>query len=362
MNIALLITGLSRAGAERQVCDLADQYVGMGHRVLLISLSGETVQRPVSVQVRIECMDMQRSVVSFLAAYFKLHKALRQFKPDVVHSHLIHANLMARLLRLSTAFPKLICTAHNTRIGGRFSTLAYRLTDHLADMSTNVSAEAVQAFITAGAARPGRMIAMHNGINTDEFKGVRGRASDVRRELGISENIPLLLAVGRLTEQKDYPNLFRAIVEVLHTHPSAILIIAGTGALKARLKSDIQELGIEDNVTFLGLREDVAALMNAANVMVLSSAWEGFGLVVAEAMACECLVVATDSGGVKEVLGDAGRLVPTQSSEALATAITEILSLETSEKDRLRVLARSRVLKHYSIRSAALRWIKLYEA
>ena len=362
MNIALFITGLQRAGAERQVCDLADQYASMGHRVLLVSLSGELVQKPASDQVQLESLDMQRSAGSFLSAYFRLRNHLRHFKPDVVHSHLIHANLFARLLRLSTGFPRLICTAHNTRVGGRFSTFAYRITDRLADLSTNVSTEAVQAFIDAGAVRPGRMITMHNGINTNEFKATQNSRLSIRRNLDLAQNTPLLLAVGRLTEQKDYPNLFRALEQVLQNHPDTKLMVAGTGTLKASLLADAQRLGIEDNVMFLGLRDDVADLMNAADVMVLSSAWEGFGLVVAEAMACECPVVATDSGGVKEVLGDSGRLVPRQDSKALATAINEILSMDASEKQHLGALARSRVLEHYSIESAAQRWITLYQA
>jgi len=362
MNIVLLITGLSRAGAERQVCDLADQYVGLGHRVLLISLTAEIIQTPTSKHVQLECLNMQRTVGSFLTIYIKLRTQIKQFKPDILHSHLIHANLLARLLRLSIVIPKLICTAHNTRIGGRFSTLAYRLTDRLANISTNVSTEAVQVFIDAGATRQGRMVTMHNGVNTDVFHAVQNSGMDVRKELRLSKHTPLLLAVGRLTEQKDYPNLFHAFEQVLQIHGSARLAIAGTGTLKLSLLDSVKKLGLEDRIIFLGSRDDVPALMNAADVLVLSSAWEGFGLVVAEAMACECLVVATDSGGVKEVLGDSGRLVPPQNSSALAAAINEVLSLDAPKKDQLHSRARARVLKHYSIKSAAQRWIKLYEA
>src|SRR5690606_23776011 len=97
---------------------------------------------------------------------------------------------------------------------------------------------------------------------------------------------------------------------------------------------------------------DVPRLMSAADVFVLSSAWEGFGLVAAEAMACERVVVATDCGGVREVVGEAGYLVPTRNSQALAAALTNAISLSIAEKSRLGRRARQRVEAHYSLDQA----------
>ncbi|WP_290434374.1 glycosyltransferase, partial [Aeromonas caviae] len=94
---------------------------------------------------------------------------------------------------------------------------------------------------------------------------------------------------------------------------------------------------------------------------VLSSAWEGFGLFVAEAMACERVVVATDCGGVKEVVGDAGFLVPPRDSQLLADALVKALSLPMAEKDKLKKLARSRVVESYSIDSVCEKWLSIYQ-
>ena len=119
-------------------------------------------------------------------------------------------------------------------------------------------------------------------------------------------------------------------------------------------------LGVADRVNFLGVRHDVPTLMAACDVFVLSSAWEGFGLVIAEAMACGRVVVATDCGGVREVVGDAGFLVPPRNAEALAKAMGRALRLSDDEHERLGVAARQRVVEHFSLEATAERYLAVY--
>jgi len=119
-------------------------------------------------------------------------------------------------------------------------------------------------------------------------------------------------------------------------------------------------LGVADRVNFLGVRHDVPTLMAACDVFVLSSAWEGFGLVVAEAMACERVVVATDCGGVREVVGEAGLLVPPRDSQALAAALDRALQLPADERENLGRAARQRVVEHFSLEATAERYLAVY--
>ena len=207
MKIALVLTGLSMAGAERQVCDLADQYVARGHEVLLVCLTASVIVQPKSAAVRLENLSVNKSLFGLVRSFYEFRQLISAFNPDVVHSHMVHANIFSRLLRLTTRIPRLICTAHNSFEGGRLRMLAYRLTDSLADLSTNVSEEAVQAFINKGAVKPGRMVAVYNGIDTRYFCFSQQARDDQRLALGISDGGLLLLAVGRLTEAKDYPSM-----------------------------------------------------------------------------------------------------------------------------------------------------------
>ena len=121
------------------------------------------------------------------------------------------------------------------------------------------------------------------------------------------------------------------------------------------------ELGVARRVHFLGIRYDIPAVIAASDVFVLSSAWEGFGLVVAEAMACERPVVATDCGGVREVVGDAGFLVPPRDSDALARSIEVALMLSQEAREKLGREARRRVVTKFSLASTAERYLALYQ-
>lgn len=360
MKITLIITCLGMGGAQRQVCDLADEYVKMGHQVLLISLNDDILVKPKSTEVEVAALKMSKTIMGFIKAYWQACWLIKQFKPDVVHSHMVHANLFARLLRLCSRMQKLICTAHSSNEGGRARMLAYRLTDSLCDLSTNVSQEAVDIMVKRGAVTVKRIIAMHNGIDTARFVFNEQSRVRMRAELGLT-NAPLLLAVGRLTEAKDYPNLLAAFSQLPEPYKDVQLAIIGVGEEQAKLNLMVSELGLTARVHFLGLRHDVHEWMSAADVFVLSSTWEGFGLVVAEAMACERVVVATDCGGVKEVLGECGLLVPPRNSERLAGAMTYALTLNVSDSRQLGIKAKMHIQEKYSLFAIAKEWLELYQ-
>jgi glycosyltransferase involved in cell wall biosynthesis len=362
MKITLIVTGLHLGGAERQVCDLADHFAQSGNQVLLISLTGETAIMPNDAEVRVEQLHMQKTTIGFVKGYWRATGLIHDFCPDVVHSHMIHANLFARLLRLSVNIPRLISTAHSTNEGGKFRMLAYRLTDRLTDLSTNVSEDAVMAFIAQGACKTGRMIAMYNGIDTKRFRFDAAVRNVKRDELKLDEGAQLILSVGRLEVVKDYGNLLRAFSILAKYLINVHLAIIGTGKLQNELLTLARQLDIAERVHFLGLQHDVEAWMSAADLFVLSSMWEGFGLVVAEAMACERAVVATDCGGVKEVVGEYGTLVEPMNSEALSLAITKALSKSPSERSGDRKLAREWIEKKYALPVIAKKWISIYQS
>lgn len=360
-KIVFIITGLGMGGAERQVCDLADKFVEKGHQVLLISMTDETVNIPQSTKVNVVALNMTKTRSGFMRTYQKARRLVKDFKPDVVHSHMVHANLFARLLRLTVPIAKLICTAHSSNEGGRLRMLAYRLTDRLCDISTNVSQEAVDISVKRGMASASRIIAMHNGIDTKRFNFNMASRHKLRHELGLADATPLILAVGRLTAAKDYPNLLIAYKQLAEAGSPAQLAIIGTGDEQAKLTAMIADLDLSERVHFLGLRRDVHQWMSAADIFVLSSAWEGFGLVVAEAMACERIVVATDCGGVKEVVGEAGILVPAQNSSALARGLQKALALTPDIASAQGQFARQQIVDCYSLESQAERWLTLYQ-
>lgn len=359
MKILLLITGLGLGGAEKVVTSLADQLVEVGHQVKIAYLRGEITVRPQHADI--ELLDLGlTSLSNFAQSRQRFIKLMQQFQPDIVHAHMFHAILFARLLRQQAKIPYLISTAHSKAIGGKARQWLYRLTDAKSDLNTNVSEEATAFFIEQKAFGKQHSTTVTNGIDTQKFQYAAQTRQQLRQQFALSADTPVLMAVGRLMEAKDYPNLIQAFQQLQTTTPSAQLFIVGEGVLRKALEQQVQQLGLQQQIHFLGARSDVPALLSMADVFVLSSAWEGFGLVVAEAMSCERVVIATDCGGVSEVLGQPEWLVPPQNAEMLSKKMLKAVQLSTHEKAQLGQHNRQRVIEQYSMQHMLEHWLALY--
>ena len=354
MKILYLITGLGLGGAEKVVIDLADQMNALGHNVKIVYLTGEVIIKPSSPDIEIIALHLN-SVKDFLPASKKYRKLAKSFCPDVVHAHMVHANIFARLNRALCPIPKLICTAHNSNEGGKARMIAYRLTNYLSDMNTNVSQEATEALIAKGAFSENNVITVHNGIDLRKFEKTHD-------SINLGKNVLNIISVGRFNDQKDYPNLINAFAILKKNNNRAIkLTIVGDGELRSEIEALIRNLELEEDVTLLGRRSDIPQLLSQADIFVLASKFEGFGLVVAEAMACECYVVATDSGGVAEVMGDTGQLIPVENSQALANALENTIILSSEDRTQNNEKARARVEQLFSLEASVKRWLELYK-
>lgn len=362
MKIFFLITGLGVGGAERQVVDLSDRMTDKGHEVYLCYITGTAKILPSKRTVQVIALNAEKNFYSLLKALFSLRSIIRKIRPDIIHSHMVHANVAARIVKLMLGFKTvLICTAHNKNEGGKLRMIAYRLSDFLADISTNVSQEAVEAFIAKRAVSPKKMIVMYNGIDTKKFIFNQNERNHLRNQYKIMEQTVILIAVGRLTQAKDYPNLLQACSMLQQRDYRLWIVGGGDENYKNYLQDMAEKLGIKDKVFFFGIRQDIPSLLSVADIFVLSSEWEGFGLVVAEAMACERVVVATDSGGVKEVLQNYGYLVPIKQPKILCQSIEKAMSLPKKETDRLTKKAREYIIKNFDLQNITERWLELYQ-
>ena len=352
MKILYVITGLGVGGAEKVVCDLADQMILKGHDVKIVYLTGSVLVKPISPRIELLPLHLN-SASNVFSASRKYKKIIRDFSPDVIHSHMIHANIFARLNHLSFKYIRLICTAHNSNEGGRVRMLAYKLTNFLSNLNTNVSQEASESLISKGAFNKNNLITVYNGIDLNKFNFFNKDKNS--NELNF-------LSVGRFNKQKDYPNLFQAISILKNTINKEVkFYIAGDGELRPQLEQLIVDLGISDCVVLLGKRSDIPNLLNKADYFVLSSRHEGLPTVVIEAMACGTFVIATDCGGSAEIMGDTGLLVPPQDSKALAEALNQAVNKTSSEIQENNLKARQRVEELFSLEKSVQNWLKLYE-
>ena len=364
MKILFLVTGMGLGGAEVQISELAKRMTSLGHEVHIAWMTGEAgIALPEGV--REHPFRINKTPWGFIKAIWSLRKLVRQIRPDVIHAHMVHANLLARVTRLTRGFAvPLICTAHNSNEGGKFRMLAYRLTDRLADLTTNVSSHAVDAFIEQGASTMGRIVTVHNGIDVERFAPNELHRQSQRDLLEASDKVVILI-VGRLEYQKNHHSLLRAYAAIAEAYPDTNLLVVGYGSLESELKALVQTLGISDQVSFLGARVDTPVLFNAADIVVVSSRFEGFGLVLAEGMACAKYIVTTDCGGIAAVLRDLGQgfglVVPVEDDMALQVALQT--AIETPHNVRIQAgeKARAHVVEHYSIDSITKQWLDIYK-
>ncbi|MBW7915546.1 MAG: glycosyltransferase [Trueperaceae bacterium] len=367
LRIQFVTTSLMLGGAEGQVFLLAAEAKRRGHEVSMVTMRDpEAFEDELrTLGIPLHSLAMRRGVGD-PRALVRLARLVRAERPDVVHSHMVHANLLARLTRLLAPMPVQISTAHNLTEGARWREIAYRLTDPLCDLTTNVCHECVERYVASGAAPRGRIRYMANGLDVARFDPRPGRREAKRRELGIDPDTFLWLAVGRLEEQKDYPNMVAAVKHLVEDAGCArrrlAVLVAGSGDQRSRLEQQVEAAGLAATVTFLGDRADVPDLMAAADAYLMSSAWEGMPMVLLEAGAARLPAVVTDVGGNDEVVSDgaSGYVVPPHDSAALGAAMQRLMSLELPELARFGAELRRHVETTFGLGAVADRWEALY--
>ncbi len=367
MRIVMLLPSLGVGGAEKQALAVAERMAKRGHAVaLLVLMPRKAEEWPAPIEPLY--LGIRKTPGSVLAGLIRARRFLREFRPNLVHSHSFPANLFARLLRPLVPGMAVLSTVHNVYEGRWWRMLAYRLTDPLSRHTVAVSEAAAERFIRLKAVPRRKCTVVRNGIDVGEFVPDARRRARLRAEMGGSEAEAgeefIWIAIGRIAPAKDYPNLLRAFAQVRRQRSKARLWIAGEipGSGFGELEALCRELGVGDAVRWLGLRRDLPALLDAADAFVLGSAWEGMPLVVGEAMAMEKPVVATDVGGVRELAGDAGTFVEARNPRALAEAMIATMQQGREALAERGREARQRIVRQFGIDVAADKWEALYKS
>ncbi|MFO8084059.1 MAG: glycosyltransferase [Desulfobacterales bacterium] len=199
--------------------------------------------------------------------------------------------------------------------------------------------------------KSGKVATVYNGIEVEKFILSDLSRKNAMKQVGISaDNGTVFGTVGRLAPVKGQDVLLKAFAGVVQKHIHAWLVIAGTGPLKDELKKLAEILSIQHRVIFLGYRKDIPEVLRAIDCFVLPSLSEGHPLSLLEAMAAEKMVIASDVGGVPEILSapDIGVKVKPRSVEALANAMEKVCRMTTDERFTRGKMLRQQVLKHYN--------------
>ncbi len=363
----MVITGLGFGGAETQVVNIARVLRLRGWRVTVVSLiwPASHVEQLKAHGIPVHSLRMRRRIPD-PRAILRLARLIRREKPDIVHSHMVHANLLTRVTRCVAPMPALVCTAHNTcecsERGGPtwHKELLYRVTDRLCDHTTIVCHAGFRHYVRRRAAPASRLEVIPTGVDCAEFRPDPEKRRQARLDLAIPEGRFVFLAVGRLVAQKDYPNLLRAAA--LLRRRRWTLLIAGSGPLQRDLEQLCSQLYLFDRVRFLGVKPDIRSLYLAADAFVMSSRVEGLPVVLLEAAASGLAAVVTDAGGACEVVvsGKTGVVVPKEDHRALAGAMEQMLDMPVSRRTQCGADARARATEEFELGKVVSRWESLY--
>lgn len=326
-------------GAETVFVELATGLRAAGHEcVALLPAEGWVAD---SLRARGVEPLFDRSAGSFDLGYlWRLVRLIRAERVDLVHAHLLTSSVYGSVAARLCGIPS-IGTFHGiTDLGRkrRFLEAKCRLLNWSASRIIFVSISLQDAFLSRTPLRPRSVAVIHNGIDLARFAGERDES--VRSQLGAGAGDHLVVSVGNVRPAKGYEVLLRAARLVTDAGVRARFVVVGHQ--KEPLYGDLvalrASLGLDDVVQFAGFREDIGAVLSAADLFVLSSHSEGFSLSTVQAMAAGVPIVATRSGGPEEILLDrhTGRLVDVGDPHALGRAILGMLEDPAAARDLAR--------------------------
>ena len=351
-----IISGDLWAGPENQLVTLLSS---MRHderfavRVIVLN-QGVLVERLKELGVPVVVVEERGR--SFFALVRAVAAELGKLDMSIIHSHRYKENILAALVSRRAKSVVLIQTVHGvTEI---FSGLkAFRARTYLGlnrfatrrafDRVIAVSDEIRLTVQEELGSRP-LVVTIRNGVELDRLQPTGARAA-VRRALGIPESAPVIGMIGRLVAVKSIETMLEAMVEIRRAHPELQLVLAGEGPEAGALRAKAKALGVGGAVQFLGNRSDIPQLLEAIDMLVISSLHEGIPTVLLEALAMECAVVSTAVGGIPEVVTDGvhGLLVRPGDVAALAAKCSRLLGAP-GERARLGREGRARIEAEFS--------------
>ncbi|MEO8288312.1 MAG: glycosyltransferase [Chloroflexota bacterium] len=267
-----------------------------------------------------------------LPALRDLVRYIRKHRIDIIHTHLIASDVMGRMAGFLTRTP-VVSTIHNSREDldqePKRRQQLEKWTARFMVRRLIVVSELLRTEIANWFGVPlKKVVAIPNGIDIDRFRPTANFDRAAMKQELVGGNYPIVVNVARWTPQKAQKYLIDAAKIISEARPDVRFLLVGHGPLQGELEAQAQALGIADRVIFAGFRDDIGNVLGASDVFVLSSLWEGMPLALLEAMAASLPTVATDVGGVAQVLqhGRTGLLVPPADAKALAAALLDCLN------------------------------------
>lgn len=377
IRLVKFLTIFGIGGTEKQVVNLTKRMdresfdLSFGCTSRWGALLDEVVKRQ-----RIEVLEYPLTSLYDFNAFrqqFRFARALRRSRTQIVHSYNFYANVFCIPAARLAGVPCVVASIRD--LGIYLSPAKLRLQRWVCGLADRivVNANAIRDWLVEQGYPENKIVVIRNGVDTSRF-GARNDGAALRRELGLPPKAPLVTMLARLSPIKGIDHFLEAAARLRNIHPDACFLLVGEcytrggerdfkvdEAYRKVLKDKVDSLGLTDRVIFTGLRKDVPDVLAASAVSVLPSLSEGISNTLLESMAAGVPVVATRVGGTPEAItdGEQGLLVPPGDSQALASAISRVLS-DPLLALRLGNNGRRRVAEEFSFEAVVRRTEALY--
>lgn len=358
MNVLQVSNGLVMRGAEIHILGILQGFLDRPINISLVVFTDgplATAARKLGIEVYVIRKRFRGDIWPIIA----LTRLIRNRKIDIVHTHLISGNFYGRVIGKLTKIKGIVSTIHySDKLAlGEFALpfmgdLLFKIDTAMSCFSDYIiapSKELQQLLVKKGVSEK-KVINIPNAFNFD-----LAHITDVKKSCpentGFAPDIKLIGMVGRLVSVKNFEMLIRAAQIVIDSGVNVKFLLVGDGPQQPALENLAQELKIDKHIIFLGFRADVVDIVSLLDIFVLCSKWETFPISLIEAMALEKPVIATNIGGVKEIITDGknGLLVPVNDHVALSSAIIHLLTQKEKAKKFGR-LARQKAMTEYSLK------------
>jgi glycosyltransferase involved in cell wall biosynthesis len=368
IKVLHIITGLNTGGAEGMLLRLVSAMEGHTHVVVSLTTLGKLGPEFLAKEIQVIALDTRRSSLG-LVAIWKLRRLIREIRPDIIQTWMYHSDLLGGIAGRLAGVKNVVW---NIRIA-EVSRKAY-LTRLVVKLGAITSCwvprkiiccayAALETHAALGYCRE-HMVVIQNGYDVKDFPLSQESMDSRRHALGLPPKVKIVGIVGRYDPQKGYDLFIKAAGLLAASNTEDVLfLMVGRGVVETNeeLQRWIVDFGGKARFKFMGERRDISRIMSVLDVYCLSSLFEGFPNVVAEAMLMQVPCVVTDVGDAKRIVGETGWVVPSNAPIALADALQTVLNMTEKERQARGWVARQRIVENYGMEKIAAQYSNLYQ-